>query len=126
MLILKYRREAEDSPRKKRKLNSSSIAQASAPYQKEHTVGRIKPRRDVLEEKQTKKVASTLPISEEVGALTIQPKEDRLRWKDSGGITRTQCKVLGCYSRSQLDGLCAKHFNMFVKAGRETKDPEEC
>jgi len=31
MLILKYRLEAEDSPRKKRKQNSSAIAQASAP-----------------------------------------------------------------------------------------------
>ena len=39
MLALKYRLEAEDSPRKKRKQNSSAIAQASAPTISERAYG---------------------------------------------------------------------------------------
>jgi len=105
------------------------------------TVGRIKPWRDFvpsaeLEEGQPKNEASTLPldsrlkvppISEAVAALNIQPKEDRITWKDGAGVMRCQCKVVDCtiQSRSNSDGLCLRHFGMFVKAGRETVDPED-
>ena len=61
------------------------------------------------------------PIPPNVANLKIVPKADRTK-KENG---LPYCKVEGCKLQSQCsnDGMCRRHFNLFRKAGRSTKDP---